>query len=135
MKFFYRERPPDGPFATLIAVAATYRHPEACADGYADLVSRTRSPQAGNDEIGVFMAELQHALAYPGRLPGDELSRCGRIQRRQRRGLPAPPVARPVLRRTHPRNGGAVNRSQREPARRSARAGPGGPARTRAGRQ
>jgi hypothetical protein len=73
VKYFYRERHPDGPFATLIAVAGTYCHPEAYDDGYADLVSRARSPQAGDDEIGVFTAELRDALAGPGQLPGDEL--------------------------------------------------------------
>jgi hypothetical protein len=71
--YFYRERHPDGPFATLIAVAGTYCHPEAYDDGYADLVSRAQSPQAGDDEIGVLTAELRDALAGPGQLPGDEL--------------------------------------------------------------
>jgi hypothetical protein len=74
VKYLYWERHPDGPFATLIAVAATYCHPEAYADGYSDLVSRARSPQADDDEIGIFKAELKRALADPGQLPGDELS-------------------------------------------------------------
>lgn len=73
MTYFYWERHPDGPFATLIAVAATYCHPDAYAGGYADLVSRARSPQADDEEIGVFTAELKAALASPALLPGDEL--------------------------------------------------------------
>ena len=38
MEFFYRDRHPDGPFATLIAVTATSCHLEACGGGHADLV-------------------------------------------------------------------------------------------------
>jgi hypothetical protein len=71
---FYWERHPDGPFATLIAVAATYCSPEAYDGAYADLISRAQAPDPGDDEIRVFTAELQQALADPGQLPGDELS-------------------------------------------------------------
>jgi hypothetical protein len=67
------ERHPDGPFATLIAVAATYCAPEACDGAYDDLVSRARAPEPGDEEIGAFKAQLQQALADPGQLPGDEL--------------------------------------------------------------
>src|SRR5579863_3005730 len=65
----YWAKHPDGPFATPIAVAATYSHPEA----YADLTERARSPEPDDEEIGVFKAELREALADPGRLPDDEL--------------------------------------------------------------
>jgi hypothetical protein len=71
---FYWERHPDGPFATLIAVAASYCSPDAYDGAYEDLVSRARSPEADDDEIRVFGAELRQALADPSRLPGDELS-------------------------------------------------------------
>jgi hypothetical protein len=73
VNYFYWERHPDGPFATLIAVAATYCHPEAYAEAYDDLISRARSPQADDDEIRIFTAELKDALTNPGQLPGDEL--------------------------------------------------------------
>jgi len=70
---FYWERHPDGPFATLIAVAATYCAPEAYDGAYDDLISRARAPGPGDEEIGAFKAELQQALADPGQLPADEL--------------------------------------------------------------
>ena len=70
---FYWERHPDGPFATLIAVAATYCSPEAYNGAYDDLISRARVPEPGDEEIRVFKAELQQALTDPGQLPGDEL--------------------------------------------------------------
>jgi hypothetical protein len=35
---------------------------------------RPRSPEAGDDEIRVFKAELRQALAHPSELPGHELS-------------------------------------------------------------
>jgi hypothetical protein len=60
-------------FSTLIAVAATYCHPEAYDGAYPDLIARARSPEPGDEEIRVFKAELWAALADPGRLPGDEL--------------------------------------------------------------
>jgi len=70
---FRWERHPDGPFATLIAVAATYCAPEAYDGAYDDLISRARAPGPGDEEIGAFKAELQQALADPGQLPADEL--------------------------------------------------------------
>jgi hypothetical protein len=69
----YWAKHPHGPFATLIAVAATYCHPEAYDGGYADLIDRARSPEPDDEEISVFKAELREALADPGRLPDDEL--------------------------------------------------------------
>jgi hypothetical protein len=71
---FYWERHPDGPFATLIAVAATYCSPDAYDGAYEDLVSRAREPEADDDEIRVFKAELRQAMAHPSELPGHELS-------------------------------------------------------------
>ena len=73
MSGFYWERHPDGPFATLIAVAATYCSPDAYDGAYDDLISRARAPDPGDEEIRAFKAELQQALADPGQLPGDEL--------------------------------------------------------------
>jgi hypothetical protein len=70
---FYWERHPDGPFATLIAVAATYCSPDAYDGAYEDLVSRARSPQTADDEMRIFKAELREALADPGQLPAGEL--------------------------------------------------------------
>jgi hypothetical protein len=71
---FYWERHPDGPFATLIAVAAAYCSPAAYDGAYADLVSRTWAPGPGDAEIRAFTAQLRQALADPGLLPGGELS-------------------------------------------------------------
>ena len=73
MGAFYWERHPDGPFATLIAVAATYCMPEAYDGAYDDLIGRARAPEPDDEEIRVFKAELQQALADPGQLPADEL--------------------------------------------------------------
>ena len=69
----YWAKNPHGPFATLIAVAATYCHPESYHGAYADLIDRARAPAPDDDEIRVFKAELQRALADPSRLPDDEL--------------------------------------------------------------
>ena len=69
----YWAKNPSAPFATLIAVAATYCHPEAYDGSYADLVERAHSPEPGDDEIRVFKEQLQQALADPDRLPDDEL--------------------------------------------------------------
>jgi hypothetical protein len=69
----YWAKNPQGPFATLIAVAATYCHPEAYDEAYEDLIGRARSPEPDDNEIRVFQAELREALADPGRLPDDEL--------------------------------------------------------------
>jgi hypothetical protein len=70
MASFYWERHPDGPFATLIAVATTYLDPE----NY-DLDSLKRLAKRDDDhEMRVFKAELREALRDPSKLPGDELS-------------------------------------------------------------
>lgn len=69
----YWAKNPQGPFATLIGVAATYCHPEAYDEAYEDLIGRAQSPESDDDEILVFKRELQEALADPSRLPDDEL--------------------------------------------------------------
>ncbi|HEV2251959.1 MAG TPA: hypothetical protein VGS06_02075 [Streptosporangiaceae bacterium] len=69
----YWAKHPDGPFATLLAVAATYCHPEAYDGAYSDLIDRAQSPEPDDEEIRVFKAELREALTDPGRLPDDEL--------------------------------------------------------------
>jgi hypothetical protein len=74
MSTFYWERHPEGPFATLIAVAASYCSPDAYNGAYDDLVRRARSPEADDDEMRVFKAELRQALTDPSQLPGNELS-------------------------------------------------------------
>lgn len=67
---FYWERQPDGPFVTLIAVAATYLNPETW-----DLESLQRlAKREGHEEMRVFKAELRQALRDPSQLPGEELS-------------------------------------------------------------
>jgi hypothetical protein len=71
---FYWERHPEGPFATLIGIAATYCSPDAYDGAYEDLVRRARAADADDEEMGVFKAELRQALADPGALPDDELS-------------------------------------------------------------
>jgi hypothetical protein len=70
---FYWQRHPDGPFATLIRLAATYCHPEAYDEAYEDLVSRARSREPDDEEMRVFKAELRRAIADPDQLPDDEL--------------------------------------------------------------
>lgn len=74
MSAFYWERHPDGPFVTLIAVAATYCSPDAYDEAYDDLVRRARAADADDEEMRVFKAELRQALADPSALPDDELS-------------------------------------------------------------
>jgi hypothetical protein len=69
----YWAKNPTGPFATLIAVAATYCHPEAYDGSYTDLVERAHSPEPDDDEIRLFKEQLQQALVDPARLPDDEL--------------------------------------------------------------
>jgi hypothetical protein len=69
----YWARNPQNPFATLIALAAAYCHPEAYDDAYADLTARARSAAPDDEQIRVFKAELRAALADPSRLPDDEL--------------------------------------------------------------
>ena len=76
MGVFYWERHPHGPFVTLITVAATYCGPDAYDGAYDDLINRARAPEPDDEEIGAFKAELEQALADPGQLPGDELSRA-----------------------------------------------------------
>ena len=66
---FYWERHPDGPFVTLIAVAATYLHPENYdLDSLKELAKRE-----GDGKMQVFKSELREALRDPSQLPGDEL--------------------------------------------------------------
>jgi hypothetical protein len=70
MASFYWERHPNGPFATLIAVATTYLDPE----NY-DLDSLKRLAKHKDDrQMQEFKAELREALRDPNLLPGDELS-------------------------------------------------------------
>jgi hypothetical protein len=68
---FYWERHPDGPFATLIAVAATYCSPDADADDY-DRLKRL-AKREDNEQMRVFKAELRQALTDPSQLPAGEL--------------------------------------------------------------
>jgi hypothetical protein len=70
----YWAKHPEGPFATLIRVAATYCDPEQNADAYDDLKYLAR--QDDDAEMRVFKAELREALADPRRLPDDELFRA-----------------------------------------------------------
>jgi hypothetical protein len=68
--WFYRERRPDGPFLTLIRVAANYLHPENYdLDDLKALAKRDK-----DEEMLVFKSELRQALRDPDLLPGDELS-------------------------------------------------------------
>ncbi len=71
MTGFYWERNPDGPFATLISVAATYCSPEADAEDYERLKRLAR--RQDDQRMVVFKAELRQALADPGQLPEGEL--------------------------------------------------------------
>jgi hypothetical protein len=58
---FYWNRHPDGPFATLIAVATTYLHPEADdLESLQRLVKREDRP-----EMRVFKDELHQAITHP----------------------------------------------------------------------
>ncbi len=72
----YWAQNPQGPFATLIAVAATYCHPEVHNDAYPELIERVRSAAPEDEQIRVFREELGEALADPSRLPDDELSKA-----------------------------------------------------------
>ena len=72
----YWARNPQGPFATLIGVAATYCHPEAYDGAYEALIMRARSAAPEDEEIRVFREELREALADPSQLPDDELSKA-----------------------------------------------------------
>jgi hypothetical protein len=68
---FYWERHPDGPFATLIAVATTYCSPDSDAEDYERL--KRRAKREDNEEMRVFKSELHQALVSPHQLPDDEL--------------------------------------------------------------
>jgi len=68
---FYWERHPDGPFVTLISVAAKYLHPEI---DDLDLL-KALAKRDDVDKMLVFKSELREALRDPARLPGDELFR------------------------------------------------------------
>lgn len=69
MASFYWERHPDGPFATLIAIATTYLDPE---NYHLDLLKEL-AKREDDEEMRVFKRELREAMRDPGRLPGDEL--------------------------------------------------------------
>jgi transposase InsO family protein len=69
---FYWERHPDGPFATLIAVTATYCSPDADAEDYERL--KRLAEREDDQRMRVFKEELRQALADPSQLPEDELN-------------------------------------------------------------
>ena len=71
MTGFYWERHPDGPFATLIGVTATYCSPDADAADYERL--RRLAQREDDQQMRVFKAELRQALADPSQLPEGEL--------------------------------------------------------------
>ena len=71
MTGFYWERHPDGPFATLIGVAATYCSPDADAKDYERLKRLAR--REDNEQMRVFKAEVRQALTDPSQLPEGEL--------------------------------------------------------------
>lgn len=66
---FYWERHPDGPFATLIAVASNYLDPE----NYDLDALKVLAKRDGEPRMQVFKSELREALRDPSQLPGDEL--------------------------------------------------------------
>jgi hypothetical protein len=68
---FYWERHPDGPFATLIGVAATYCSPDAGVEDYERLKRLAR--RQDDQRMRVFKDELRQALADPRQLPEGEL--------------------------------------------------------------
>jgi hypothetical protein len=69
MGALYWERHPDGPFATLIAVATSWLHPEI--DDLDGLKRFAKSD--GIDKSLVFKSELRQALLDPALLPDGEL--------------------------------------------------------------
>ena len=71
MTGFYWERHPDGPFATLISVVATYCSPDADAQDYERLKRLVK--REDDQQMRVFKTELGQALADPGQLPEGEL--------------------------------------------------------------
>jgi hypothetical protein len=64
---FYWERHPEGPFATIIGVAATYCGPDAYDGAYQDLVRRARAAAADGDELCVFKAVARPVRGRAGR--------------------------------------------------------------------
>ena len=70
MSPLYWQRHPEGPFVTLIAVAATYLHPE----NYELDSLKALARREGDEEMRVFQLELREALRDPSQLPDDELS-------------------------------------------------------------
>ena len=72
----YWARNPQGPFATLIAVAATYCHPEAYDGAYADLMHAPGRRRLRTSKSVCSGRELGEALADPSRLPDNELSKA-----------------------------------------------------------
>jgi hypothetical protein len=70
MASFYWERHPYGPFVALIAVAATYLHPE----NYKPDSLKALAKREDDEEMRAFKSELREALRDPSQLPGDELS-------------------------------------------------------------
>jgi hypothetical protein len=97
----YWIRHPDGPFVTLIAVATTYLHPEA---DELELLQERAKDDDSDPEMRVFKAELRQAIAHPGQLPGDELSRHVQYRRRKPGNVPATALAEPLRRRAGHRN-------------------------------
>jgi len=71
---FYWERSPDGPFATLIRVAATYLEPE----NYDSDALKRLAKRDDDEEMRVFKSELRQALRDPSALAlsaaGDRLA-------------------------------------------------------------
>jgi hypothetical protein len=67
---FRWERHPDGPFATLIAVATGHFHPEWPCPA----LLRRRANREPDEEMRIFKAQLREAITHPERLPGVELS-------------------------------------------------------------
>ncbi len=68
----YWIRSPDGPFTTLIAVAAAYLHPDTDPGGLEVLQERATDDDV---EMRIFKEELRQAIRNPGRLPDNELFR------------------------------------------------------------
>jgi hypothetical protein len=66
---FYWERHPDGPFATLIAVASNYLDPE----NYDLDALKVLAKSDGQPRMQVFKSELREAMRDPSQLPDDEL--------------------------------------------------------------
>ena len=71
MTGFYWERHPDGPFATLLSVAATYCSPDADAQDYERLKRLVK--REDDRQMRVFKDELRQALTDPRQLPEGEL--------------------------------------------------------------